>query len=123
MGAVVPDTWQHIAVIRNLNVVRMFINGSQIGADLDYTGIALGGNQLRIGTCSPSSAGSGAGAGAGYVFSFTQDDWTISGDFSPSVSGSIGSFIGKIDEFRVTKGVCRYRGNSFAVPSSPFRSS
>jgi hypothetical protein len=118
MGAVVTDAWCHLAIARNADTVRMFLDGTQIGSDLDYTGIVLTGDQVKIGACTSS-----APSLAGYVFDWIQNDWSVSGDFMPLSSSPIGSFIGKIDEFRVTKAACRYKKDFFVVPSSPFRSS
>jgi hypothetical protein len=96
----------------------MFLDGTQVGSDLDYTGIVLTGDQIKIGACTSS-----APSLAGYVFDWIQNDWSVSGDFMPLSSSPIGSFIGKIDEFRVTKAACRYKKDFLVVPSSSFRSS
>lgn len=55
------------------------------------------------------------------IFTNTQPAWTSANRTMYIGSGGDGAFTGKIDEFRVTKGVARYTAN-FAPPTMPFPS-
>lgn len=60
------DTWYHVAVVRKGNVVKLFKDGSQLGADAAYSGTMYSGTgNLRIGNTSTSGY-----AGATYFDDF-----------------------------------------------------
>lgn len=45
----VIDTWYHLAVTRSGNTLRAFIDGTQIGGDIDVTGKSYNSNNIHIG--------------------------------------------------------------------------
>ena len=92
-GAIVINTWYHIAFVRDGNTNRQYINGVQNGT-VSVTGL------------------------------------TADTNANPMVIGNIGSapiapyFNGYIDDFRFTKGVCRYpSGTTFTPPTAAFPNS
>ena len=107
-GALPLNSWLHIAVVMENPVVRVYVNGVQIGP-VDGTGVY-----------------GYAMTGAWY------DDTTVSGHGlrvgALNSTAPLG-FRGKVDEVRVTKGVARYTSSvlfpsptspSFIVPNTPF---
>ena len=93
-------TWHHIAVSRVGTNLRIFLNGTQVGAtetnSTAYNKIATGGSQdLHIGRF-------------------------LSGDITQQAPLPYSSFLnGYIDDLRITKGVARYTSN-FTPPTAPF---
>lgn len=94
---ILPNTWTHVAFVRDTgNVWRGYINGQ-----LDMTVTVSG----SLGTSSQP---------------FRIGGWTTP-DAGANTTGSFGyPAKGFIDELRVSKGVARYSGASFAVPTAPF---
>tara|TARA_R110000868_G_C10859891_1_gene761427 strand:+ start:41 stop:1435 length:1395 start_codon:yes stop_codon:yes gene_type:complete len=92
-GAIVVNTWYHIAFVRDGNTNRQYINGVQNGT-VSVTGL------------------------------------TADTNANPMVIGNVGSapiapyFNGYIDDFRFTKGICRYpSGTTFTPPTAAFPNS
>jgi hypothetical protein len=92
-GAIVVNTWYHIAFVRDGDTNRQYINGVQNGT-VSVTGLAADSNA------------------------------------NPMVIGNVGSvpiapyFNGYIDDFRFTKGICRYpSGTTFTPPTAAFPNS
>lgn len=99
------NQWNHIAVTRVGNKLHVFMNGFDCPCDKNDPGYPTtppGG--YDIGSITLNSATSDFQVGAG------------AGSFSSAVS------FGKVDDFRVTKGVARYSAN-FTPPASEFYSS
>jgi hypothetical protein len=89
-GAIVINTWYHIAFVRDGNTNRQYINGVQNGT-VSVTGL------------------------------------TADTNANPLAIGAVGStplapyFNGYIDDFRFTKGICRYpSGTTFTPPTAAF---
>jgi hypothetical protein len=89
--------WYHIAAVRNGNVLRLFVNGTQVGTDTAMTTALCASTTapIRIGASTP----------------FT------------SLDTFRNNFLGWIDEVRITKGVARYwtafTPRAFAFPPAP----
>ena len=93
-GTIVANTWYHIAFVRDGNTVRMYVNGVQgsiTGNSTAYT--------VRTPTAvAPLSVGNFGGYTGGGTY-----------------------FNGYIDDFRFTKGICRYpSGTTFTPPTAAF---
>jgi hypothetical protein len=86
----VVDQWHHVAWTRNSTDMRLWLDGVQVAITT-----ALGAGTIFGGT-SPVAIGA----------------WNSSGSFG-------NFFAGWIDEFRFTKGTCRYTG-TFTPPTDPF---
>lgn len=88
-STVTSNSWNHLAVTRDLSTIRIFLNGVQDASVSDsvqsvpHTG--------SLGICRNLF-------GSGFDYYFT----------------------GYIDDLRITRGVARYQGSSFAVPTAPF---
>jgi Concanavalin A-like lectin/glucanases superfamily len=89
------NTWQHVAAVRSGNVFRLYVNGTSV---LSYTSSSALRNASGLSTI---------------------------GARLPPGNATVGSqtWQGYIDDFRVTKGVARYSGSSFTVPTSAFQTS
>jgi hypothetical protein len=89
--------WYHVAAVRNGNVLRLFVNGTQVGTDTSITTDFCPATTapMRIGAMTP---------------------FTSLGTFR-------NVFLGWIDEVRITKGVARYwtafTPRAFAFPPAP----
>ncbi len=94
-GLIPANTWTHIAVTRQANAVKVWVNGVQQGTTTTVT----------------NSIGSGIGA---IVLGNT--DGTSA---AKSSGGSSTGFVGQIDEVRITKGVARY-SSTFTPPAASF---
>jgi hypothetical protein len=89
-GALLENTWYHIAVARASESTKMFVNGVQVGSTYnDSSNYTCGTNRPTIGA-------------QGY---------------NPDLDTR--KLTGYIDEFRITKGVARYTTN-FTPPTAPF---
>jgi len=84
-GSVSLNTWSHVAVTRQSNTFRLFVNGTQ-------TASATSSNNSQTTAFSVGSYDSGAN----------------------------GNFAGYIDDLRITKGLARYTGSTYTVPTAPF---
>lgn len=87
------NAWSHVAVTRQGNVWRMFVNGTQVATATFAT------------NATPNASVN-----------------TVIGNYGISAGNSNGPFVGYIDELRVTKGLARYTGN-FTVPNAQFADS
>ena len=83
------NTWTHVAVARSSSVVKMFLNGVQTGSSYTDT------NSYLAGTNRPIIGANG---------------------FEQPASG-VDSFIGYMDDVRITRGVARYTAN-FTPPAA-----
>ena len=96
--------WKHIAITRSGSTLRMFVDGSQLGASatsaLSLDAISTGGTQdLHIGKILTGNS---------------------SEPFEPGFTATYVSYMnGYIDDLRITKGVARYTAN-FTPPTAPF---
>jgi Concanavalin A-like lectin/glucanases superfamily len=99
-GVVVPNTWHHVAAVREGEVGRLYVDGVLLSTQ---TGISVA-NTFNL------SAGSTL-VGSGNV-----------GFGTVPPTSTQGSFSGYIDELRVTKGVARYSAN-FTPPTAAFPNS
>lgn len=91
------NAWHHVAVTWDGTAYRMYLDGNKLTA-----------SNIRKGSTTGSN---GPTASSGYplvIGKYTQN---------PSYPGY---FQGSIDEVRVTKGVARYTGSSFPVPTAAF---
>ena len=84
------NQWYHIAVVRTGGVIRMFVDGQQLGAD----DTSVAGRTIR-----DSAA-----------------PLTINGD-ARSAGGN--DFRGYVDELRISKGIARWTGN-FTIPAAAY---
>jgi hypothetical protein len=84
-------TWSHVAAVRSSGVLKLFLDGNQVGSDSSFT----------VNITRNNSYGLSLGA------------YTLSNGSSSDY------FNGYLDDLRITKGVARYI-NSFTVPSAPF---
>jgi hypothetical protein len=94
------DTWTHLAFVREL-VDPTNENPGSRGTIVMYV------NGTRLGTPQPTA-----------LARINAPDINI-GQVPSTVSGTSSSFVGHIDEFRITKGVARYTGASFTLPAAP----
>jgi Concanavalin A-like lectin/glucanases superfamily len=85
------NQWYHMAVVRLGTVIRQFVDGVQIGADYN-----IGTTAFRNAPPPLRILGDARGAGGGNDFN------------------------GYADELRISKGIARYTGSSFTVPTAPF---
>ena len=92
--ALTLNTWYHIAVVRSGNTIKMFVNGTQEGGDLSYSGSFVGPtfDEMLIGTGVASSSNN-----------------TLQNFFN-----------GYLEDLRITKGLARYT-SSFTPPTSPLK--
>jgi hypothetical protein len=91
-GAVVLNTWAHVACVRDGVTTRVYVNGVQSGT------AAVSTNVINTST-----------------YPFLIGDVGITGTFG---------FNGYIDDFRFTKGICRYpSGTTFTPPTAAFPNS
>lgn len=89
-GSLVINAWQHVAITRNAsNVMRFWVGGIMV---------ATGTNANNIGA---------------------QDTGVANLNVSRGIAGDNSSFVGFIEEVRVTKDVCRYTA-AFDPPTAPF---
>lgn len=97
-GSVIPaNTWVHIAVSRSGSTVRLFLNGV-----LDSSLTLPAGTALQTPLGRPT---------VGRL-----------GDYASSYGGAYGTYmVGRLDEFRITKGVARYVA-AFTPADAPFAS-
>jgi RHS repeat-associated protein len=94
-SVIASNTWVHIALARSGDTVRLFLNGN-----VDATVALPAGTVLRTPTGSPT---------VGQV-----------GSYSYSYGGTYGTtMMGRLDEFRITKGVARYTA-AFTPPAAAF---
>jgi hypothetical protein len=84
-NVIAASTWHHIAFTRQSGVMRLYLDGAQIGSN------------------TPNSQ------------NFNTTNFRV----GAQTSGS-GGMNGWIDELRVTKGVARYTGATYTVPTGPF---
>jgi hypothetical protein len=101
--AVSTGAWHHVAVSRSGSSLRIFFNGTQVGATatstLSYDRVAVGGSQdLHIGRLLTGDSTQTPVPGTSYYESFIN---------------------GYIDDLRITKGVSRYNA-AFTPPTAPF---
>jgi len=87
-GALLENTWCHIAVARSLGSTKMFVNGTQVGSTYSDN------NNYSCGTNRPSIGAQG--------FNPDRDDRKLTGF---------------IDDLRITKGIARYTTN-FTPPEA-----
>jgi hypothetical protein len=90
-GIIPTGTWSHVAAVRSSGVLKLFLDGNQVGSDSSFT----------VNITRNNSYGLSLGA------------YTLSNGSSSDY------FNGYLDDLRITKGVARYI-NSFTVPSAPF---
>ena len=88
-GKVNDNVWHHVAVTRKGTVFYGFVDGKLLQSTSNY---------------------------GGTVFS---QDYMLIGAFDKDVVTERYGFVGWLDEFRVTNGVCRYISD-FVVPTEPF---
>lgn len=87
------NVWYHMAIVRNGNTLRFFVNGTQVGADQSFNVT---------------------------IFSPTNGSLKIGGRTLIG-SGSTPSrfYVGWLDDFRITKGIARY-WSAFTAPTRAF---
>jgi hypothetical protein len=91
-GTFSANNWHHVASVRSGTTFRLYVNGVSVLSYTSSSSLNNGSGISTIGTrLGVGSEGSGSSTWQGYV-----------------------------DEFRVTKGVARYSGESFTVPSAAF---
>ena len=93
------DTWYTIAVTRNGADVRLYVDGSQVGATQD-----MGTDSINVPTNTQGIDLGGSDVGA-----------------SPPISFSL--LDGWMENVRITVGVARYTGSSYTVPTEAFPTS
>ena len=91
-GTIRTGAWQHVAAVRNGSSFRLYVDGTSV---ISFTSSSSLNNTSGI-----STIGTRVGVGNGIVGSTT---WQ-----------------GYIDDFRATKGIARYSGSTFAVPTEAF---
>lgn len=96
-GTFATNTWQHVAAVRAGSVFRLYVNGTSV---ISFT----------------SSSALNSGSGLTTIGASIQNGSTTTGN---STVGSQ-TWQGYIDDFRVTKGVARYTGSTFTVPTAAF---
>jgi hypothetical protein len=90
--AVIPTgTWSHVAAVRSSGVLKLFLDGTQVGSDSSFTANITRNNSYGLSV----------------------------GAYTLSNGSSSDYFNGYLDDLRITKGVARYI-DSFTVPSAPF---
>lgn len=82
------NAWNHIAWTRQSGIMRLWLNGTQLGSDYSDSSSITSAMNLNLGRYGSSGE----------------------------------AYIGQIDEFRITNGVCRYTA-PFSVPTAPFPNS
>jgi Concanavalin A-like lectin/glucanases superfamily/Fibronectin type III domain len=90
-GVIPTGTWSHVAAVRSSGVLKLFLDGNQIGTSETFTNNIIRNNSY------------GLSIGATTLSNGNSSDY----------------FNGYLDDLRITKGVARYI-NSFTVPSAPF---
>lgn len=91
-SSVIPtETWSHIAAVRSSGVLKLFLDGTQIGSDSSFTDNITINNSY------------GLTVGATILSNGTTSDY----------------FSGYLDDIRITKGTARYTSN-FNVPTKAF---
>jgi hypothetical protein len=91
-SSVIPtETWSHIAAVRSSGILKLFLDGTQIGSDSSFTDNITRNNSY------------GLSVGATILSNGTTSDY----------------FSGYLDDLRITKGTARY-ANNFNVPTKAF---
>jgi hypothetical protein len=85
------DTWYHVAMVRSSNTLKLYLNGT-MEASVDVTGVVVNdsNNKFAIGRL---------------------------GEINETASGY--DFSGRIDEFRISKGIARWTSN-FTPPTAEY---
>lgn len=90
-SAIPTGSWSHIAAVRTSGVLKLFLDGTQVGSDASFTSNITRNNSY------------GLSVGATILSNGTSSDY----------------FSGYLDDLRITKGTARYNGN-FSVPTKAF---